>query len=277
MRNMNNTTNSMLAILAATVGVVMALAPMAQGAIIEQWTFNDDNADGSFAGINGAIVGGPSFVNTPADPGMANRGISMDGEDDLVNFGNSALLNLPDKFTIEAWVTIPSVGQSGNFHGIFGKGGSYMLAHEYNNGNSERWRTEITTTGGTSVAEGPARTDPDSVHPYGDYDHILVTKAWSPTGTDPVQFYVNKKCHNCDAGGRQPLVQNANDVFAGFGFGNHVKIIIDEITIHDNRMNPGQVSDRFNLGPQQFIPEPGTLALLGMGLLAMIGIQRRRS
>jgi hypothetical protein len=71
--------------------------------------------DSSSEGNHGSIFGGAPYVATPGA-----TGISLDGIDDFVNFGQPAIFDFTsDEFSVEVWVAIDG-SQSGDNHGIFG-------------------------------------------------------------------------------------------------------------------------------------------------------------
>ncbi len=160
----------------AVVALGIATAPVAQATIIHQWTFNEGsgtNAADSVGSVDGTIFGGAAHVATPADAGNGNWGISADGFDDVINFGQPASLDFTTQaFTIEAWVAINTTAQTGNFHGIFGKSSSsWQLQYEHNNATSRRHRVTVNTDNGQSVAAGPV----GSADPSLEFLHILAT------------------------------------------------------------------------------------------------------
>ena len=246
--------------LSAAACLLWGIQPATEAAIIGQWSFNEGSGtnatDSSGNGNDGVILGGAQYVNTPSGVGL-----QFDGIDDMVNFGQPAIFDLTNQaVTIEAWVSILEPQVAGNNHGIFGKSGnSYQLGYEDGipAGSAARLNATINTENGTSVAEGPT----GSAKPFGTFHHILVTKsAITGGGTDPVQLYIDNVCVNCDAGGRTNIISEAVDLTAGTGNGNFLRCVIDEITFHDNRMNPGQVNTRFTLGPVPATPLPAEIA-----------------
>ena len=275
---MKATQSKIQQVLAAAVGLGMVLSPVAEGDIVVQWTFNDDNANDSIGTAHGTLVGGPTFVSTPADAGMFNRGISMDGIDDLVNFAQpAAIVGLVDGITIEAWVAIDTTDQASpeaNNYEIFARNGSWRLGYEHGGSasGSHRHNAQIHRSGGSGSGEATTPVT-NSADPSGTFRHLLVT---SRIG-DPVQFYIDGICQSgCDGGGRNGnIIESGNDVLLNGG--NFLEMIVDEVTIHNNRMNPSQVGDRVALGPVQFVPEPGTVALFGLGLIAIRGLPRRKN
>jgi hypothetical protein len=118
--------------------------PAAQAGVVGEWLFNGDFTDSSTNDNHGVPSGGPVFVDTPR--GM---GISLDGIDDMVDFGSSLLYEFTEPgdpplmqlkdMTLEAWVSIAPVGH-GVFdpdtdvrkHKIFGKTANEASALYYN-------------------------------------------------------------------------------------------------------------------------------------------------
>lgn len=230
--------------------LVLLLACGANAGVIGHWLFNEGagtNAmDSSGLGNHGVIMGGASYVATPS--GLL--GISLDGVDDFVNFGQPALLDLTTQaFTIDAWVAINDQA-SGNLHGIFGKStGSYLLGYEHGGGSAARFNADVATSQGSIHSESPVL----EALPYGSYHHILLTKSNVGPGmsTDPIQLYVDGVCvsPSCDSGGRTNVISEAIDVVAGRRGGTFLDAVIDEIRVHDTRMNPTQVAVVYNTGP----------------------------
>jgi len=251
------------------LGLSLLVAHSLDAAVIAHWTFNEESGnvalDSSGNGNHGAIAGGAAYVSTP---GLS--GISLDGVDDMVNFGQPALLDWTDEArTIECWVAINDQGP-GNNYGIFGKSaGSWILGYEHNGGAAARHKVFVTALNGQTAAEGPV----GSALPYGSWHHMLLTKsAIVPgQGTDPVQLYIDGNCVGvCDSGGRDEVVSEAVDVVAGLGYGNFLNAVIDEIIVHDIRMNPSQAQAQFSAGPSTNSPAstpPGRLNNLVTELL----------
>ena len=242
-------------VLAATVAGGILSGAEASGEVIGQWTFNEGSGtialDSSGLGNNGTIMGGASYVDTPG-----GFGISLDGIDDVVDFGQPASLDFTTQaWTIEAWVSIDTDAQQSpeaNHYGIFGKNTlSWLLGYEHggSGGPSARHNVMIGVQGGTPTAEGPV----DSARPSNSFHHLLATKgACDGPGcnTDPLQFYLDGACQGvCDAGGRLPVQSQAVNVVAGLGNGNYLECVIDELIVHDVRMNPSQAQAQYYAGP----------------------------
>jgi hypothetical protein len=62
--------------------------------------------------VNGTLANGPTFAT---DVGGA---ISLDGVDDVINFGTTSIMNLTSGLTLEVWFNITSFG-GGNFGRLF--------------------------------------------------------------------------------------------------------------------------------------------------------------
>ena len=223
-------------------------APSAQSAVIGHWLFNEISGttanDSSGQGNHGTIVGGASFVVTPG-----TRGISLDGVNDYVNFGQSPLFDFTSEaFSIEAWVAIDGT-QSGNAHGVFGKSSnSWLLGYEHGGGISARHNFRI--CGGAGCGVGP-EANVGSALPFGDFKHMVATKSTF----EEIRIYVDGVLQS-GGGGFMTLFSQAVDVVAGRGGGNHLECIIDEIRLHDTYLSASEIADSFAVGPDAPPPPP---------------------
>ena len=250
-------------LLAAVIGLGLVLAPAAQGTIIGQWTFNDDTAnDSSGNGHNGITQGNFVYVNTP---GL--RGISLDGD----NGAQSGVL-IPahidfdmsgsDGVTVEARVDIDTV--------VAGQGNNEWIARRFDSQYGIGYKSD----GGANRAtahqngSGAGETAPNLIDGAGFY-HLVYTK--SPAAG--IDFYINGVDQGFGggfAGWSDPV--GANDIQIGFGGGNALVGVWDEVTIHDVVLTPTEVGNAFAAGP--VIPEPASIALVGLGIV-MVGFLRR--
>jgi hypothetical protein len=225
------------ALLLGFIGVAAA-----RGAVIGHWTFNEGGGgtakDTSTSGNDGSIAGGAGYISTP---GLF--GISLDGGDDVVNFGQLALFDFTtDDFTVEAWVAIDG-SQTGNNHGIFGKSGnSWLLGYQHDSGTSARHNVQICGPAGCNIAkEAPV----GSATPFGTFRHVAFTKSTS----ESILLYVDGTQASVGGGGLQPIDSEAVDVVAGRGSGNFLQCIIDEIKVHDTYLSAAAISNSFATGP----------------------------
>ncbi len=228
--------------LTAAAGFGFLLVPGARAVVIGHWLFNEGSGnialDSSGQGNHGTIAGGASYVSTPG-----TMGISLDGSDDFVNFGQPALFDFTsDTFSVEAWVAIDGT-QSGDNHGIFGKrGNSWLLGYQHGGGGSSaRHNVQLCGDSGCGLAR---EAGAGSALPFGSYKHVVFTKSTF----DEVRIYVDGTLED-GGGGFQPIYSEATDVVAGRGSGNFLECTIDEIRIHNTYLSSIEVSNLFAAGP----------------------------
>jgi hypothetical protein len=229
-------------VLTGTLALGLLAVPVAHGAVIGHWTFNEGEGtvaiDQSGQGNHGNILGGATFVASPA--GLFS--ISLDGIDDTVNFGQPAILDFTNQgFTMEAWVAI-DMSQSGDKHGIFGKSAnSYRLGYKHFYGLDRQHNVEFNT------ASGPDRVDgPFEAANAGIYDHVLATKPANAGGQ--IEFYLNGNLEGTSTTGDADFISEAVDVVAGTGNGNHLACQIDEIRVHDVSVDATEALALFTAG-----------------------------
>jgi hypothetical protein len=252
------------ALLPSAMATFLAFSLPARGVVIGHWLFNEGSGavalDSSGQGNHGSILGGASYTSTPG-----TSGISLDGIDDFVNFGRPALFDFTsDEFSVEVWVAIDGT-QTGNSHGIFGKGGnSWLLGYEHGGGASARHNVELCGNAACSIVlETPA----GSAQPFGQFKHVAITKSTF----EALAIYVDG-VEQSKSGGTQTIFSETADVAAGRGSGNFLECIIDEIRLHDVYLSGPQVANLASAGPDNVSPTntpPGRLNNLVTELLSL--------
>jgi len=260
--------------IAVALGAGLILAPVAQGILLGHWTFNGDNAnDLTGNGHNGIPQGGFSYVNTPG-----GRGISLDGESHSVSPNVGSGVTIPahadfdptgiDALSIEVWVDVDvDDGGTGNNEWIVRRADSkFGIGYKIDGGLN---RVTFQHNGGSGFETSGNMAGSTANIDVG-FHHIVFTK---PVVGDKWVHYVNGVDQGA-AGGAAGWDDNGpGDVRIGWGGGNALTGIWDEVRIHDVGLSAADVLASFQVGP--VIPEPGTLALFGIGLLAMNRFHRR--
>jgi hypothetical protein len=207
-------------------------------------------------GVPGAIVD---------DPDTAAR---FDGSTGHVALPGSPF-NLANNFTLEAWVindnTGPFVGR------IFSNRLFTPLAAGYGFGVLPDGRLRFTTYGILDY-------DSVAVVPHdGTYHHVVVTFDAGNTA----RFYEDGTLRQV-IGGPLPARSSPSDLNIGrspvpnaAGSFENWKGDIDEPAIYDHVLSDAQVAAHYQAGIAP-IPEPSTLALLGLGALGLLGYAWRR-
>ena len=229
-------------------GFVLGLLSLAtagvQAAIIGHWTFNDDTVnDVSGNGHDGEVRGGYSYVDTPG-----GRGLSLDGNKNAVakNVGSGVTIPAhvdldptgPDAISVEVWIDIDTDNESGaNNQWIARRADSkYGIGFKSDGGLN---RITYFQNGYSGFETAPGEVDTPGFH------HIVYTKN---VGDQWVLYLDNQLVWG--GGGAAGWVDNGpSDILLGWGGGNALKGVWDEVTIHDVKLTAQQVSDSFVAGP----------------------------
>ena len=250
-------------------GLAIALcASSASGAITHRYSFTSDATDsvGSADGtlVNGATVAGGQLVLAGGQgPGAQHAAL------DAGTIG----INTYTDVTIEAWYT---VNIEANWARVFdfgftnGTGGNYIfLTHQNSNNGQMRAALSDTNPGfnNENQVDGGAQPDNTPIHVAVVYNDAA----------DLMTLYVNGAAVGTNAATTIQLSALSNDnAFLGRALYNDPGLTgsIDEFRIYDNALSANDIQASFNAGADTLVPEPASLALLGIGGLLMS--QRRR-
>ncbi len=98
------------------------------GDLVAMYSFENNVSDGSGNGLGGTIMGNPMYVE-----GITGMGMSFDGVNDYINFGNSTMFDFTNEITLSAWVNMNDAG-NGQHNPFVGKGDhAYAIKHSSGN------------------------------------------------------------------------------------------------------------------------------------------------
>ena len=263
-----------VAILTIALGLTSAKA-----GTIAHWTFENDGAVGSnpstvvdsVQGLVGTTIGGPTIVgNSPS--GFGNKALSFDGINDTVRVssGSTGPLALTGDFTIE--LGIRSAQTTGLGFGIFygdPQGGldpyyiyvdssGNVLFQIYNGGG-------VGPGGSNSVSTGPGAIQ------LGDLTHVAAVFD-EDAGGNTLSIYIDQVlAASTNIGTNSPFYgDTTSDFWMGsvHNDGLYYRGDLTDVRISDMALAPAEMFP---------VPEPGMVAIFGMGLLGLAMVRRKRA
>lgn len=277
-----------VAVLAVAMG-----ATTSKAGTIAHWTFEEGTpgatasgpgtiTDISANGLHGTPFNGPTYV-TNAKSGFGNTGMSFDGTNDTfrVSSGSSGPLAISGDFTLE--LGIKANQPAGFGFGIFyGDTQSGKDPYDFFIDTSGRliYRIYNDITGTTTLTSGTSTINfgvPTQIAAVFDFDDDDVVGSMDGTTGDDnmMKLYIDRELvASLNVGTRQPLY---NDTLSDLWIGS----------VHDNG-NPGRYFDgvmtdvrisdtALSESEMLLVPEPGMLAIFGMGLVALGLVRRKRA
>ena len=216
----------------------------AHAAIIAQWTFNDNTAsDVSGNGHHGTPQGNFTFVDTPG-----GRGIEFDGDKNAVAPDIGTGVTVPahvdldptglDELSVEVWIDIDTDNSSAANNQWIARRSDSKYGIGFKDDGGLR-RITYFQNGGSGFETDPFQVDPPGFH------HIVYTKnvgeQWA--------LYLNNQLVFGGGGAAGWDNNGPSPIWFGWGGGNALKGVWDEVTIYDVKLTAQEVSDLFNAGP----------------------------
>ena len=255
------------ALAALCVCALIAGASDARADLIGHWTF--DEGSGSIAGDSsvydndGALINGPAWTdNAPA----GDYAMQFDGQNDYVNVGSRASLDVTQAITIAAWVNPDSLSTVAQ-NSVADRGASYWLFISKDsrlsflryNENDPGWGFSVMAT--------------DEIIETGSWTHVAAT--YDIAAGNEVNLYIDGVLHKT-GNFVNGAISSSNSAFTiGNRMGQHqFDGAIDDVRVYSTALAAGDVGDLAGPGGG-VIPEPTTLALLTAGGIG--ALLRRRT
>jgi len=268
---------------AASVLAGVALAAMggidasrADGALVAQWTFNEDSGNALDSSGNGAAADATVMGSAVRQTSGASRWLELDGVDDYAITGaDVAKLNLTNSLTLVAWVRVdaamddnePAIGRNnGFFTGTWGftfyphTGGAYPTEiYAYTNGGGAADHLAINNELGEFrkyVMTYTASSDPNE-------NNLILYIYNGATLVGSAQMH---KGAIDDVPNDRPFV-----VGASTSRNSYLKGAVDEVRVYDTALSPTEIANLVTTA----VPEPA--ALTGLALAGLMFHRRKSS
>jgi len=250
---MFDSTNQSLLIRFCACVFALAFVPCmaAHGSLVHRYSFDDGTANDSIGTAHGSIVGSATITDGELDTSSGG----------FVELPSTATQGLDSSFTIELWYTWFGPGGAQISFSFGPSTSGYLLSHpSWNGGHTMEYRPGG-LLGGSIIGAAPRNTP---IHLVTTYDATSGTALMYVDGSlvndslSSVAFDLESLGSQIDVGGRGPF----NDP--------SLNGTIDEFRIWDNALTESQITNAFALGPNTVIPEPASLALLGLGGLTLL-------
>ncbi len=259
------------------LGAALAIALLAsptRADLVAYYTFDDGTAtDLSGNGNHGIESSGVTYsTDVPLAPGLSFETPQTGADYDIVVPTSASLEGISDELTLSFWMKADVEGQN-NWVRIFqhaneGNGTQGWLVDRYSGSGETNIRVDTTGAGGQfnqNLAEGVGGDTFD--REWHHIAYILDEGTW----TEYVDGMASSGPYNHGDG-----FSNTRPLYIGGRNGNAEYVgLLDEIAVWDTALEHDQVILLSDGAPANNIPEPATLALLGLGALALIRRRRR--
>jgi hypothetical protein len=256
-----------------TLALVLMGVSSAKGTIIAQYHFDEMGGSTAFdsaGSFNGALTAaGAAFV----PGGISGNAISLDqGLGGLVNMGTAFPGFTSGSFSLVCWVKTTTTLMDTIAlakHEAFTQNG-YLIAINQTGGGGTPNKATF-TAGSEFVSQSPTSTS--SVNDGVWHQIVAVFNAGGTHSiyVDGSPVEASTASQGIPSNGAAFLIGGVN---ASGSPSARYTGLIDEVQVYDQALSDAQIDFLFQ-NPTQVVPEPGTLSLLAVGLLAGINLMRR--
>ncbi len=249
-----------------------AFSLSAQAALVHRYSFSSDATD-SVGTAHGTLAGGATVSGGQLQ--LPGGGSSQSGTPGghLSLPGSTIQINTFSNITFEAWYTRTSAADWArvfDFGASTGAGTDYVF-YTPQNSQTGGIRTALTNGGGgvdEAVVTGGAQ-------PAGETHIAVVVNGTAVTPT--IELFLNGSSIGSENLGARTISGLSNQfAYLGRALYNDPVLVgsINEFRIWDNALTSSEVTASFNLGADNVIPEPSSVALIALTGLALL--RRRR-
>jgi formylglycine-generating enzyme required for sulfatase activity len=254
-------------IVSSVLILLFAFSVNADAGLISWWKFDEGSgttagdSEGSNDGTLYPASTGPTWTTDTAG-GASTYALDFDGSEDYVNCGNGSSLDITGAITIEAWVKTTSAAYIVEKFSTNSPWNGYGLGID--TGADDYGKLNFWTDGMMSWVKSTGTVTDGNLH------HVAVTGNGS-SGT----FYIDGVSNGSFT--YSPPSSSANTLYIGSkdGAERYFNGIIDDVRIWDHALTEDDILWHKN-NPGQIIPEPGSLLLLGMGLLGILVFRMKK-
>lgn len=253
-------------VFAMTLGIIavlfMSTTHLSAGGVtdgmVAYWQFEGNTTDSSGLGHTGSLYGSQNYVESMAELGYS---LYFDGNRDYMTVADDSYLHFTDTFTISAWInpTTVSVGDQAIVAKLTVGNAQY---HDYVVGLYHDDFRAIINYNNTSVIPGDIIA--------GEWQHVAYTYENSI-----VKIYYNGVYIGEWDSGYSSISADSRPIYIGGREGSSDKDYegyMDEIKMFNRALSDAEILQEYNhvLSGGATVPEPATLVLTGLGMIALI-------